>query len=861
MVSRTRLGLRLGLSFTLILGLLATPGVQGADPSSAYTPFTPTANFANLQSVQSLSLGNAYTNCFQIGAGQLDPLASSIVELTTGRDLNKKGAKLSCSKIKADSCSLSYSNGTPSCPSDKGKSTVETLFKKIIDQTNDAGCCAKAKSTQLKEALKELSCINSANDMIASQIKSVQTDMQNMFQQAEKLVTQIDGVTTDRVNQMAFIQSKLGGDKDSGNGGLLELQKQLSKVVPEDLPKAVGAFENQLTAFNQQQQVFQQRIQNQKMARARECFTTPDPQYVCKVNSTETCSFQQLIEEKFKELSRTKNGRLVTTNSSLNATVESKKAQLHALLQTIFSNMASDTQLAPITPEEVQAEIKKAGIQYRIKTPQDLQSLYATQLAQFNIPGANFDVTKLVMNMFENCYEDAQAKLNQDMSDSTSIYSQSVGSMEAGKKNVRDAFTQFYKGYGDMYSKLWSTFGQTAPLDTSACSSANTPLAGMMQCAKDLQKNLEGAYNGNTANSSVTVAVKGSSTNPITSFTFTCNGVNGCITKMQNLTTNLKTETQTLDKTKREKIQEANQSFDTLKSRFRDQLSGQTRELNKRITTLKAILAQNGVGESLNIQSIEKMGMEKTSTKDSAGNEYPGLYKMPDNLLAAIGGDLDPPLINPAAGSFDGARQGVNQALANDSNIENQVINQLTSLDNAKSDCLKAIDEKKMAKKVGAGKQIITECSKYADWCEGAGGKSTLERFMKDFSDLLTDKEKEDLPDLSDVSGIVSSGVAACAQSSKKLQAYKTEEQNLTSVELPKCEEQSKNEKTADAAQSCLTRVNTRLQQIKTEMAGLESSDTGSVSVGCQKLTDIVNPAKLKSSKSDSDDSSSKEAN
>jgi hypothetical protein len=44
-------------------------------------------------------------------------------------------------------------------------------------------------------------------------------------------------------------------------------------------------------------------------------------------------------------------------------------------------------------------------------------------------------------------------------------------------------------------------------------------------------------------------------------------------------------------------------------------------------------------------------------------------------------------------------------------------------------------------------------------------------------------------------------------------------------------------------------------------MAGLESSDTGSVSVGCQKLTDIVNPAKLKSSKSDSDDSSSKEAN
>lgn len=731
MVSRNRKTLTLGLilvhvatSVTALVGpaeLTAqadtTPLVSNA--TTGYTPFTFTGTPMSFQTSQAQTLSNLYGSCFGTGNNnQTNQLVDSIVKLTTTKTpgATNSGANGSCS-VDIKTCSTNVPNVSPSCP--EKVELVDALFNKLIQTATDGSCCVKAKMNALEEANKELTCITQQNNLLAQQIKSIQSDMQSKFQQAQKDVGNLDTVIGERVNQQEFIQSKLGGDKSNGTRGLLALQADMQKVVTGELPVKVKTFEDTITSYNQQQQIFQQRVANQKMALAKQCFTSSDSRYQCSVNSTSTCSFAELMEAKYYELMRSVNGKIQRTNKTNQAQAQSKKAALDALFQTIFANMASDTKLVATTQQEAQNQQQTSGDIYQIKSPQDLQNLYGSQLAAFNLPGLN--IQQLFLNKFEQCYEQGQSSVTSAQSDPTSQYSLSVTFMQKQNKDIRDGFIQFYKGYADMYAQFWSTMGQTAPLDTSKCEASSTPLAGMLQCAKDLQVNLEGAYTGKTANSAVTITVPGSSVMPGsttatgTKFNFTCNGVNGCVTVMQNLSTNLKTEIQNQDKAKKNYIQQANQQLDQYKQQLVSILNTQNQALTSRILALKQTMAQGGVQDTLSTQAIQKEKMNKAKTKDAAGNEYDGLYEMPDNLLAVIGGDMSPPLIDPNSPGFDNARMSIAQTISNDRGKDAEFANLAANLQKQEMSCKKELGKGAIEKNKSLIQQLGNACATVDD--------------------------------------------------------------------------------------------------------------------------------------------------
>jgi len=842
MVSRKKSALSFGLIVTQVVTLfgaglpLGVPQAQADNTPIAslpggglanYSPFNPSGSPVNFQVAQAQSFANLYGSCFQVaGQGQMDPLVSSIVQLSTGRDA-KSGKTGSCAGVDVKSCSMGITSSPPSCPVEKTKTQIDALFNKFIGVTTVADCCAKGKMSLLQEANKELGCISESNNLLASQIKSLQATLDQNFQQAEKDLSQIDTVVGDRVSQTQFIQTKLGGDKDNGNGGLLKLQADMQKVITGDLPVKVKAFEDSITAYNQQQVIFQQRVQNQKMALAKQCIATPDARYQCSVNSTTACSFSDLIEAKYYELSRTVNGQIQRNNKSNQAQAQSKKAALDALLQTIFGNMASDTKLVATTQQEAQTQQQQAGDIYQIKTPQDIQSLYATQLAAFNLPG--FDVQQMFLNKFEQCYEQADSTVTSSMSDSTSQYSLSVAFMEKQKKDIRDGFTQFYKGYGDMYTQFWSTMGVTAPLNTSKCSDPSTPVAGMLQCAKDLSTNLEGAYTGNTPNSMVTIQVKGNSTNPVTAFSFSCYGVNGCVTVMQNATTNLKNETQKLDQYKKNYIQQANHSLEQLKTQMQQTLSVQNQALAKRLETLKTSMASAGVTDPLQIQYLQKEAMTKTKAKDSAGNEYDGLYARPTNLLAMIGADMQPNgMIDPTSSTFDSARSAIAQMLSSDQSKDSEIMNMLSSLNNAKAACENDALKKREEQVVAQTEQLVS-CAKSEFWC------NSNTKGLSEISDVLGKLDVESKPlALTQAESNLTNGLEACKTTTKNrgdLEAAVNTDQDA----LNKCTAAS-----ASANGNCAL-YETQLRQDKRDLAAIK--DQSGQYQNCSGITAKLRPA------------------
>jgi hypothetical protein len=350
----------------------------------------------------------------------------------------------------------------------------------------------------------------------------------------------------------------------------------------------------------------------------------------------------------------------------------------------------------------------------------------------------------------------------------------------------------------------------------------------MLQCAKDLQTNLEGAYTGKTANSAVTISVPGSTTMPGsnppsagTKFNFTCNGVNGCVTVMQNLATNLKTETQNQDKAKKNYIQNANQQLEQYKQQLENILTIQNNALDQRLSQLKSKLPSLGVTDPLQVQRLQKVGMTKSKTKDAAGNEYDGLYNTPDDLLGVLGGDIG--MIDPNSSTFDSARAAIANAMSEDRHRDSEIASSLVSLKTAEAQCLKDARLKVAEKYVGQSEAVVT-CAKIPSWCGGSAGK--VNELLQIIGDISADEKNLALQQ---IEGNLSSGTAQCGET-KRRQDYLENRQKEIEDELKAC---------ADA--SCRAIVQQSRASVDNELASLRSSE--GQQKNCSGLTARLKPA------------------
>jgi hypothetical protein len=237
----------------------------------------------------------------------------------------------------------------------------------------------------------------------------------------------------------------------------------------------------------------------------------------------------------------------------------------------------------------------------------------------------------------------------------------------------------------------------------------------------------------------MTVQMKGNSTDPVTAFNFTCSGVDGCITTMQNLVTNLTTESQKLTQTKKTFITQANQSLESFKSQMTQVLNIQNQALQKRLGDLKKTLASNGVTDPLTTQSVQRSPLKKGEN---------GLYEMPYDLLATIGGDMSPPLIDPNGGSFDGARASIASAIQNDEQKGSEADQVMTMILQEKQSCTRRMGEELEKKATNAFNAWGDTCAKYICY----SGKDPLSNLDATVDSLKSQFGINDLSSTSDLS-------------------------------------------------------------------------------------------------------------
>jgi hypothetical protein len=165
-----------------------------------------------------------------------------------------------------------------------------------------------------------------------------------------------------------------------------------------------------------------------------------------------------------------------------------------------------------------------------------------------------------------------------------------------------------------------------------------------------MQTALTGLLMGNTQNSTVVGQIKGN--NPNTYIPLKCQGINGCLTAMQNIDRNIKVDQKNLDNMKKVYVLNANQATEGYAKSLAAQLSPQIAQLTNQLK-LMGISPPPVQGEQLE--------------KDDAT----GLYKSPRNTLSLIGQytapampDLNGGALSEAVNSAMQAQEKANQMLS-----------------------------------------------------------------------------------------------------------------------------------------------------------------------------------------------------
>jgi hypothetical protein len=229
---------------------------------------------------------------------------------------------------------------------------------------------------------------------------------------------------------------------------------------------------------------------------------------------------------------------------------------------------------------------------------------------------------------------------------------------------------------------------------------------------------------------------------------------------------------------------------------------------------------------------VQKEKLEKGKTTDSQGNEYDGLYQMPGNLLGVIGGDMSPPLIDPASGSFDNARTGIASAIARDQDEEKRVSEVIAELSKKKAACEKKEGEQAETKVTNMLDSWIAKCG------DASCGTDTLTSLKNELGKALGDES--DLA--TEVTGRLSGLGNRCAKLSEQQSGAK--DTLLTACSgLSSCKDEDipQNVKNACPKYNAGTETKSDCTTVKstvmTALAQVKNSQTEDNTVSCGKLS------------------------
>jgi hypothetical protein len=600
------------------------------------------------------------------------------------------------------------------CSFNSDGSPNNTLINQMISQGQNALNSANCKLRAIQKVQSDISCMQTQANSLQQQIQSLSSTLQtNLTKQATDVGT-IQGVITDRTQQGQQVNLRLTGSNDgTGTTGLIGAQTALNTELKQ-LSTDIPAQQAQVTQIAQLSSLLVVQAQQRTMSETALCFqNTVNTNFHCTPNGP-AVSAEAYVLCRVQQNAMITSGGSVNNNSVTSQQASGVESNMQSLLTNIFAQAAS----FQTAPTDAASSLAQQEQTQTVQTPNDIEVQFGALLHQFD--GTNFPVHDTVMAAIRNCYAQSQSAVNaEETRPGTALYqaAQAITTQQTSLKATVDQelqdMTQAYTG------ALAALTLQHVPLTTGQCTSAT--VQNEMKCVTDLQANLQGILQGNSSNSTVTVNIASNDTGVGSSpISFQCQGINGCVTLYRQVQQNLGNEVNRLGSEKVQYVTQANAQTDAYMNQIKTSLSGQSQMLQTKMQQLNSSLAMLGISPiGMTPYTSTPMTKDGDPTPPSTAT---GLYQMPPDLLATIGGGLTPPLLNLNGDSFTSGLSQIAQALQQEQqNVANDNTFML-SMQSTKTSCQNQAQSQAKGLLNSLGQNVITSCSGVSNYCPGQGG-------------------------------------------------------------------------------------------------------------------------------------------
>lgn len=605
--------------------------------SSSLTSALPTT-FTGMQGISSMALPS-FQSCAAntLGSGLQD--ASNIFS-TTGTNTNSTSAN------GAVCGSDQLSGSEPSCTATNGKFD-STAWDRRESQIKLVEAAVSCKQGNISKIQSELSCFNNQASLLDSQINSLKGLYQQNIQRFNTDVNTYQNLISDRKNQESEVAQKLGlnadGSSSGSAGGLLGIQSTLTDAVNNGVPTEVASVNAQQTKIQQDTASYYQAIKNEEIQDSQQCFTSTD-NFQCKSSNgaVSPCSAQQFLIERFTEnLGINAGGQVNTNNAFLASQQQSESSALQSVLTGIFGSFASNPQATTDSNQQAQNATSALNSSATIFTPQQiLSSPYWSELQQFdtmcNTASACLPVSTFFYNTMVNCYNQSINTVNTDIQTPGRALYTSWNAINQETTNMKTQVTNDLQKYSQVYTAAMAALtGNHYPLDLTNCNAASA--SNEVQCLTDMQTNLNGLLNGSTAASQINMTI--AARNSANTITLSCYGVNGCVTSLKTLGTNLQTEVTNQTANMNDYINQANNAIQSATTTFQSEANTMLGNMKKELAQVNSTLAQNGMSP-IRLPDTQSQPLTKScqqSSDSSSGGASNCIYDVPQNMFALFG--------------------------------------------------------------------------------------------------------------------------------------------------------------------------------------------------------------------------------
>jgi len=680
--------------------------------------------------------------------------------------------------VNFNSCNV----GRPPCdPSLGDGSPDKSLSCSAVNNPADALQIAQRKKASNNTILQGLQCksaIHGATNAAITCLKN-QTDQLDIYlrklsglyeqnlQKFEKEVEGLNKLAKVRHEQFQEIGYRLNGDpRKGGEGGkspgLIQLEKDLaqylfggaggggqSPVGKEGLNVRTNKYKETYEMVEQAKDNLKKAEEISIAARAKECFKTQTRGgMTCGQAKGSVSAYDHLLcfyQEKYHNNSRNRND----TDKEL---AKAERAKLQGTLDQLLSELPDATEI----PGEIEGLATYTGQKYDYTDPDKLIKRYGNQLKDHERyavtrgskrRSSGVDVDGFVRANLQYCYKIAKREVRKQSRNSGSNLNKVQLKVKQEDRKLKTVLTNDLEYMNDLWTNTARVLtGLHLPGEVRACTKKQ-PQA-QIGCIENFGNQIKGLYNGNTNGSTVHPVVEGRvvtlrGQQVPTIIQGTCDGVKGCLNWYQGLSTKVDKDIRDITQANSDYIKEANRQVENVTTQISNQILGQAKGLENKVTLINSMLAQIG-GDSMDVKALKPEEFQESRKACVKNLPHPGqaqgdecLYETPKDMRKLIGGKAG--LLDLDAESFSSAFKGLGKAQKEIGKQRKAVADANADLDEKAQACA----EKEQEDKIDDAQDILEKleangCAYHQNVCDHpADNDSSLEELGSTTEDIL----------------------------------------------------------------------------------------------------------------------------